>query len=589
MIKPLKPCKESKATFVACDIENNPDGSVICIDTCWRENGEPTHVLHRKWETWIDWLVKNASIDKRFRKVYAHNGGGWDWLSLVHYLVFERKKHSIRLHCSTANSTMVTLTLRVYEGDKVKLTIRLCDSMQLLRSSLDELGKKFVGKGKVDLGDKLPHEILAQNPELFWSYVRQDTETLLYVLENALELLREHVAKIDDFGVTIGSTGLKVFKTIGLNREISIPTDETVKEFLRSGYRGGRVELFKPGIYKNLTVYDINSLYPYAMKTVKVPTSARGVWTNNYTKGLVGCFHITFNQTRRDILPILMVNGKGEYKGDGVYFSPEIDLFHDLKAGEIEIRTGYVFVDTDYLFNDFVDSLYKLRLEHKGGPVDLLAKYLLNSCYGKFGQHSERESIVANTPDVYELVKSGKAIAEPIVYGREDILRVTENVDCDFEHVGIAGMITSRSRVVLYAGLLATGKDDVIYCDTDSVHTVGTLDSGMVGKEIGKFKVEYIGKGVYCGKKLYALSNGKTEKIRAKGVSVKQRDENGNVVACKYGSELTYNHFVSMAKGKVIPCEFSRPATLIEVITGKRKPCSIPRIPNRKRRLKRIG
>jgi len=67
----------------------------------------------------------------------------------------------------------------------------------------------------------------------------------------------------------------------------------------------------------------------------------------------------------------------------GMYFSEE--LYNAKKFGyNFEVLWGYVF-KSDYVFNDYVDYLYNLRLTYpKSDPMNLTAKLLLNSLYGRF-------------------------------------------------------------------------------------------------------------------------------------------------------------------------------------------------------------
>lgn len=551
MIKPSEPSEMSTGFFFVCDIENNPDGSVISIDSAWRgDDKNIVHVLHRTWEAWIAWLLPLAESDKRFRTVYAHNGGGWDWLSLAHYLLTRKDKPKGQvISAACAASKMITMTCKFAK----KLSIHFADSLQLLRSSLDALGKKFVGRGKVYTGGKLPHEMPWDD---MIDYQRWDTELLLLVMESALDIVRDKVAKIDSFGYTIGSTAMKVFKTIGNFDPITVPWNPVEKEFFRRGYTGGRVEVFQRGYFPAMNVYDINSLYPHAMLTTEVPTSDRVSEVSEIQPSDVGIYEVEFSQYNRDIVAVLTQGGGGVYEGTGVYFSPELHLLREVDPNaKISVVKGYKFVDTGKVFCEYVNRLYALRLSDPDGPLSLLCKFLLNSLYGKFGQKAERDTIVQfdNLEDMIHLIpEDGESDLIPLSleYG---IYKLTVESDCKFEHVGIAGMITSAARVSLYRGIQAAGKR-LIYCDTDSVHCTGKLPDGIVNKKtLGLFKHEFTGEGVYCGKKLYGLRDkGKgVEKIRAKGVSV-----GGN-----NGCRLTFDSLCGVARGETFTAEFSQPTT----------------------------
>lgn len=577
MIKPMKPSDIAKNNFVVCDIENNPDGSVLSIDTLWRENGEMVHIMHETWEQWIDWLVPKAKSDDKFRMIYAHNGGGWDWLSLAHYLLTTGRRKRQTITASTAASKMITMSVKIEN----KCTINFADSLQLLRSSLDKLGRKFCGRGKIDTGGLLPHEM--ERGKML-EYQRGDTELLLEVLERALDLIREHVAQIDCFGMTVGSTAMKVFKTIGITQPISIPWCPLQRAFFRQGYTGGRVEVFQYGEFDDVSVYDINSLYPYAMLTTDVPLSDRTAPMFELVPGSVGVVEIEWSQSNRDIIPILTQNGVGSYEGTGTYFTQEL---HTLKAldpeAKIIIKSGYRFLDIGKVFQDYVNRLYAVRLTDPDGPLSLLCKYLLNSLYGKFGQKTLREQILCfnsmeDIPDEL-LPEPGSETASKLTPINDEygIFKVELERECKFEHIGIAGSITSAARSFLAKAIVAAGRKRVLYCDTDSVHMLGELPADFIGKKLGQFKLEFgPGRAVYCGKKLYALqSKNGEEKLRAKGVSIGGRN----------GTKLTFDGFRRMARGESIICDFKQPTTALQVFSLK-NPCVFG---DRKRTLKVTG
>lgn len=574
MIKPIQESDIALNKFVVVDIENWPDGSVLAIDTAWRENGVIQHESHMGWADWWDWLTAKARDDKRFRVLYAHNGGGWDWLSLAHYLLTDGKRKRQSISAACACSKMITMSV-IYEN---QFTISLCDSLQLLRSKLADLARKFGVQQKIDLGDLLPHQIWEQNKALFVEYHRRDTESLLCVLESALELIRERIAKIDTFAFTIGSTAMKVWKTIGLAEPIRIPEDPKLKEFLREGYRGGRVEVFQPGYYEKVKVYDVNSLYPYAMLTTEVPISDRGVWVDFFDPSLPGCYTIEFEQRNKSIPAVLLERGLGVYSGIGTFYTPEIALLKEVDPTcRVKVKKGFKFYDRERVFSDYVNRIYAVRLSDPDGPLSLLGKFLLNSLYGKLGQNSKRVSIVAYDPEdfdaMYNAVK-GDAKITPLNEALGVFKAETER-DCKFEHVGIAAMITSAARVILYRGMLSAGIENVVYCDTDSVHSLCNINLKLVSDRIGDFKVEFEGEGCYVGKKLYALRKGEKVKIRAKGVSVGGRN----------GASIGFDDFVAMAKGESRTCVFQSPPSANEVFSGRKNPC---RFGPRKRTIKRL-
>ena len=71
---------------------------------------------------------------------------------------------------------------------------------------------------------------------------------------------------------------------------------------------------------------------------------------------------------------------------EGMYLSEE--LYNAQNFGyKFEVLWGYTF-QKDYIFKNYIDTLYNLRLNyHKSDPMNLIAPkgLLLNSLYGRFG------------------------------------------------------------------------------------------------------------------------------------------------------------------------------------------------------------
>jgi hypothetical protein len=597
MLVKAEPSKTPDNNFSVCDIENDAAGNVLAIGISWRECGAIQHRVFSEWEDWWVWLVSQAKQRKTFRKIYAHNGGGWDWLSFLQWFVKTKRHEGVSVGMVEAQSKLVFLeigfTRKHGDTERSRLTIRLCDSLYLLRSKLNDLAKKILGKEKTEAKIEDVWDAWENDKPRFYAYLQSDCQLLLEILEQSLDLIRLHVAKIKSLGMTIGSCALKIFRTIGWGSDDPIDTTmpEHAEKLCREGYHGGRVEVFKHGYFPTLNVYDVNSLYPFAMVSTAVPISGRGIDTMLYRPGAVGCYRVEWRQRRKDIPPVLLgTDGNGSYEGVGVVYSPELELLQRIDCGAtIFVRQGYQFMDTGKPFTEFVTQLYRLRLSDKNGAVGLLVKFLLNSLYGKFGQRQRREKLIAF--DSWEAALEAEkenhennAKLSDKRFHREllpidpttfregtPLYTESESVRVDHAHVGIAGMITSRARVALYERILQAGSDTVVYCDTDSIHTTGANLHADISPDLGAVKLEASGEGVYCGKKLYAIKEYRSanlpanwqfpiasEKVRAKGISV----------GGKFGTDLRFNHLLEIAKGNELICNFDRPATFRAILLG---------------------
>lgn len=547
MITKRKSADAMSRDFVVCDIENFSDGSVISIQTF---DGE-RHTVHYNWCEWLEWIATMGRTHKAYRAVYAHNGGGWDWLSLIEYVIQKDRSHTFH---TIQNNNRIVCVIIPYNAH---VTIRLCDSWYLIagngsKGTLQDLGEKYLGEGKLKI-DHLPEWYWKNDRETYWKYAYRDTEMLYRIMVRFMDIVYNRIARIGKVGLTIPSTSLRCYQTSYLPFEIQTPENDKVKTALRRAYVGGRVEVFRSGYYEHINVYDFNSLYPSVMQNTAVPIGGNPKYTNRLRLDKCGVYHIRFVQRNRKLLPLLMVDGLGSYEGEGWYYTNELRRFVDKAQGEIEIVSGFYFSDSAEIFKGFVDTMYALRMTDRDGPLGNTAKLMMNSLYGKFAQQTDRSRVVfCDCDEIKGYMKAGAEVE--LLNPELSIYRITETKPAPFEHVGIAGTITSEARARLWEAF----DSGTVYCDTDSVHT--TCDLPNTSAELGAMKLEFSGEAVYCGKKLYALRkpDGK-ETVKAKGVRV--GGENGFA--------LTFDHLRTLLDGASIKCEFKSAATSTQVFQGK--------------------
>lgn len=172
--------------------------------------------------------------------------------------------------------------LKVYLGDR--FLVRFRDSLTLMPSSLEKLGKTLCP----ELGSKgsIPHEKLSSSNLLLNSvdlinYLRQDILILGGVMLKAQEInWSKYRIDIEDV-MTLSSLSLKIFRKNFFDDNtfhINIP-NRNQDTFIRRSYYGGHVDVYKP-YGENLYYYDVNSLYPFIMKSYPMPCGIP-VWKNN--------------------------------------------------------------------------------------------------------------------------------------------------------------------------------------------------------------------------------------------------------------------------------------------------------------------
>jgi hypothetical protein len=142
------------------------------------------------------------------------------------------------------------------------------------------------------------------------------------------------------------------------------------------------------------------------------------------------------------------------------------------------------------LFAEFVDFFFKLKNDAKASKnagLATMAKYIINSLWGKFGQrqmNTKCEFVTANdVGKLIGLVQNPNILVRSIVQyntpdGEPDMREVqytptSEGLEAGynttFSNVAIACFITAAARLRLHNTKKYLGAERVIYCDTDSI------------------------------------------------------------------------------------------------------------------------
>nr|YP_002000420.1 putative DNA polymerase of type B [Oedogonium cardiacum]YP_002000457.1 putative DNA polymerase of type B [Oedogonium cardiacum]ACC97262.1 putative DNA polymerase of type B [Oedogonium cardiacum]ACC97293.1 putative DNA polymerase of type B [Oedogonium cardiacum] len=185
--------------------------------------------------------------------------------------------------------------------------------------------------------------------------------------------------------------------TVSTHHNAIFYTKPFLDQQLRSAYFGGRTELYKPQT-SNGYVFDINSLYAFALMYdmpygSPIYENEYKNWTTNEFESFFGFLKIIFiTPPNYDILPVLPRRYPPPIShnvyclgiGEGWYFSEEIKLARQ-KGYKLKILESIKFTPHKG-FEKFVRDFFSIRQQYpKGHPLNLLAKLILNSTYGRFG------------------------------------------------------------------------------------------------------------------------------------------------------------------------------------------------------------
>jgi hypothetical protein len=422
--------------------------------------------------------------------IYAHNGGGYDFKFILEELldrgwipadgITDRNGRLIRIGVQTKHCKF-----------------QFVDSYALLNTSLKNLGITFEVDHQKTEQDYT--KISARSKET-QAYLENDCHCLFEVLSKWFAM--EYVYKRK---MTIASQAMDTFQTgfcHGRQERMKLNDDEYIRE---NFYSGGRVEVYK-GFGTNLNYYDVNSLYPFAMLQ-KMPLGV-GKRTKIYHKGDIGFYEVNIHSTPEWYISPLIVKGKKNCfaSGAGNYYVSSNTL-EQLRVEGVRwnVVTGLKFSGAEYLFTDYVKFFYKMKQHAKTAAERWLAKYLMNTLYGKFAQGQFRDAIrfVWNVED-YDFMLSAE-------YG---LCYVTEENRNRFIMPYIAAWITDYARLYHYQ-LMSKHARAMYYCDTDSLVTTAHYKTG---EGIGDLKLEgEFKEGVFLSPKTYALKNGRKEQVKFKG------------------------------------------------------------------------
>jgi hypothetical protein len=167
--------------------------------------------------------------------------------------------------------------------------------------------------------------------------------------------------------------------------------------------------------------------------------------------------------------------------------------------------------------------MYNLRLEYaKGTPMNLIAKLLMNSLYGKFGMKLDITKVeMFNCSDDAGinnfrnmLQKYGTTVQDYIkledtfIIIRNTLADIIYNEELDMYHgqdinTAIASTITAGARVLMSAFKNRTNFK-LYYSDTDSIIIDAQLPTELIGGALGQFKLEaVIDRAVFLAPKVY--------------------------------------------------------------------------------------
>ena len=520
--------------IVTWDIETRGLGGELVIGGVYDGNDYQEFLT---WEEFFN-IIKRMPNNTCF---YAHNGGRYDNRPLL-YNAFEK--------------AFKVKNILVIQGGvifKIKIngrTYDFRDSVYLMPGSLKDLCKAFnVSQTKKEFDIIEWIENNCPITDEVKTYLKYDCLSLYELLE---KFYREF--DVNDVKLTIASTAFNILLKDEAKRkalENYISKEDEIE--IRKAYKGGRCEVYiREG--ENLFKYDVNSMYPHMMRSFLYPAGNMHKFTDKE--------EIDIYINKFEWLGVVKANIKIPYQhipylvykepnkkrliapvGSWTDYITTFEYKEALKRGyEIDILKAYLYSKKENHFKDYVDHYYNIKKTSKGAKKQI-AKLMLNSVYGKFGQKRVNDKIYT-----FDEIKT-KKLNLCDFFPMDTNMFVKEEAFYHDRRVNpvIALFVTAYARHILYLGIenILKKGGNVYYADTDAIITDIKLDNELVSDtELGKWSLEEenIGEYIAIEPKLYICDG----KVKAKGIPKEKREK------------LNHEDFKEMLKEKSKSFQFPR-------------------------------
>lgn len=467
--------------YAICDIEDPEEVTIGTriddfLEWCSEQTGSPRIFFHNLG------FDLSFIIDRLFKLGFKHTTEPE-----------ERQSKTFNTMISDKGVTYQCEIIFYRKGKNVRKVV-LRDSLKLIPMPVKAIPKAFgleESKGSIDykLHDSIPEGSPISEEEQ--DYIKKDVQ----IVAKALDFMFKNGMN----KMTIGACALDQYKqTIGKRTfERWYPTPEYHQDVKKS-YRGGFTYLnpkFASVEVGQGQTYDVNSLYPSVMRN---PDNALPFGTPIFFQGkyefdpiyplYTQMFSCQF-EIKPNKIPTIQIKHSlsfvgNEYltssNGESVVLclnSVDFELFlEQYNVYNIEFYSGWKFKASSGMFDKYIDKWTEAKIKatkegNKG--MRTIAKLMLNSCYGKFGQ------------DIQNINK--------IPYMDEDghvRYYYSEPKPKKGLYIAMASFITSYARRVTITSaqkitddyVAGKSRNQFVYADTDSLHIIspdGDIPEGL--------------------------------------------------------------------------------------------------------------
>lgn len=429
--------------------------------------------------------------------VYFHNLR-FDGSFILSYIIKKKYKFLEKIDYNSGKSytTLISEEGQFYSIKvhfKRGVTVEFNDSLKIIPFPVKTIAKAFnlpMEKEKIDYGNYIVNEDTLK-------YVFNDVK----IVALALRQLKEN----GFCGMTAASSAYKWYMSTMTGTDILFPDlpEDMLIEW-RDAYRGGRSQvnpMWAGQVLKGVSRYDVNSMYPSIMRNCWLPIGVpKKIDKRNTYRFEMYKVSIMFT-LKEGHLPTLLK--KNVMFAQQSYYT-DTDGIETLYISSIDYELLERHYDIDYvvfeemwgfntsneLFREYIDYWYDVKSKNTGA-MKQLAKLMLNSLYGKFGSNPLGKNKIP------ELDEDGSLK-----------FKTTEEQPRKKYYLFIAIAIVSYAHKLIDDAIVNTGIENFVYCDTDSVHTLGKLDEHLIDqKKLGLFKLEAVEtRSKYVRQKTYVYS-----------------------------------------------------------------------------------
>jgi hypothetical protein len=402
-------------------------------------------------------------------------------------------------------------------------------------ASIKSLGK-LVGDYKLEfdisrIKNKDPESLDYETKTDAATYCMKDAEICYKISQKLFDLTRKHQTRFKAF--TAGSLSLRMYRTKHMNQEWSC-RDQTINNYERTAYYGGRTEVFDYNKFDSVYYEDINSSYPTAMYYHDLPKP----WSFNLVnkprwediKDYHGISLVTVKVPKMNIPPLPYKHPKsgklifpfGTWTGS--YVNKELVMAEKYGCEILKVHSAITYGESFNPFKDYIETFHKLKSNSTGIEKDFY-KMLMNSLSGKLGE-KRHTSIRIHQSDLIicscygSRFKDGRCLncSGYSLGGQQAIpdsqgwisLRGNRLPDPAHSFPCLIAYITAAGRIKLYEDRLKY--QDIIYCDTDS--SVSPNDHSLNrGNELGMWDMKKPYNFKAYAPKFYEMDYMKEEKL----------------------------------------------------------------------------